>query len=384
VLTSIAALTLLVSTSCTAEPQIVTETVTEIVTEVVTETVTEIVVEEKMSFEEYLEISKKREPWPEPLGEGIKVGWAQNTYIFPFCVLVEESLVQQLKWAGVAEEDIFIVNNNVDPNEAVKNVDILIGKNPDIYVEYQFYANVNEIIAMKFKEAGIPGVSVDIPIPGTPYVCVNNWVASWNMGQFAADALDEKWGSADEVDLFILCAIPDAGDELMKRTLGAKEVFMQRYGPEIEDKIVIANTYGAIDVAKEEISRVLAAHPEAENFVVTHQNGENSIGGRQAFEEAGIDRDNYIATCMGDGLQGLGLVQDGTVDMASNCFPETYGDFIVPAIFGVLTNVLVPSFVEVPSVLVDKNNVDEIYIEMEKALNGEINPYEVIDKYLEF
>ena len=288
-LSSIAAIVLLVSSSCAAEPQVITETVTEVVTEVVTETVTEVVVEEKMSFEDYLEIAKKREPWPEKLGEGIKVGWAQNTYIFPFCVLVEESLVQQLKWSGVAEEDIFIVNNNVDPNEAVKNVDILIGKNPDIYVEYQFYANVNEIIAMKFKEAGIPGVSVDIPIPGTPYVCVNNWVASWNMGQFAADALEEKWGSADEVDLFILCAIPDAGDELMKRTLGAKEVFVQRYGPEIEDKIVIANTYGAIDVAKEEISRVLAAHPEAKNFVVTHQNGENSIGGRQAFEEAGID-----------------------------------------------------------------------------------------------
>ena len=55
---------------------------------------------------------------------------------------------------------------------------------------------------MKFKEAGIPLVAMDTPIPGAPYVCINNWYAYWMMGKFALEKMKEKWGSPDKVDLF--------------------------------------------------------------------------------------------------------------------------------------------------------------------------------------
>jgi ribose transport system substrate-binding protein len=338
-------------------------------------------VAERLSFDNYLEMAKQRKPWAKPLAESYEVGWAQNNTFLPFCVFVEESLVQQLKWAGTKAENIFTVNNNADPKTALENVDILMSKNPNIVVEYQFYANVNEIIAMRFGEANIPLIAVDIPIPGAPYVCINNWVSSWKMGEYIVQHLNDKFSSIDDVDLIILCAIPDAGDELMKRTTGAKEVLVRTYGEKINDKIVIANTFGAIDVAKEEISRILAAHPNAKKFLITHQNGENSIGGRAAFEEAGIPRDNYISVCIGDGIQGIELVMDGTDDYATNCFPQTYGDYIVPAILGIMNDVNVPPFIEIPSIAVTKENAAQIHSEAKAALEGQGNIYEVIDRY---
>lgn len=168
----------------------------------------------------------------------------------------------------------------------------------------------------------------------------------------------------------------------MKRTYGAQEALVQRYGADVMKKVEIPNTFGSIDKSKEEISRILAAHPEAKNIVITHQNGENSIGGRQAFEEANIPRENYISTCIADNIQGLEIVKDGTVDVAYVCFPQVYGDYMIAAMYGVLNGVLVPTSIIVPSVTATVDNVDTIISEMTKALKGEGNPNDVIAKYM--
>jgi len=339
---------------------------------------------EKLNFEQLLEIAKKRAVWPEALGADLKVGWAQNNTFLPFCVTLEEGFIQQLKWSGVKAENIFSVNNEADPKKALENGDILISKKPDIIVSYQFYANINEILAKKYKEAGIPvGAAVDIPMTGAPTVGIDNFGGSYAMGEFVADKLEEKWGSIDNVDLIILCSIQDAGPELMKRTYGAQEALTQRYGADaLKGKIEIPNTFGSIDKAKEEISRILAAHPEAKNIVITHQNTENSIGGRQAFEEANIPRENYISTCIGDNIQGLEVVKDGTVEMGFIDFPQVYGDYMIASMYGVLNGVLVPSSIIVPAVTATIDNVDAIISEMNKALGGEGNPNDVIEKYI--
>jgi len=338
----------------------------------------------ELTFEELLEIAKKRSEWLDKPGADLKVGWAQNNTFLPFCVTLEEGFIQQLKWSGVKEENIFIVNNEADPKKALENADILISKNPDVIVSYQFYANINEILSKKYKEAGIPvGAAVDIPLPGAPTVGIDNFGGSYQMGEFVADKLEEKWVSIDNVDLIILCSIPDAGPELMKRTYGAQEALTQRYSAEkLEGKVEIPNTFGSIDRAKEEISRILAAHPEAKNIVITHQNTENSIGGRQAFEEANIPRENYISTCIGDNFQGLEVVKDGTVEMGFIDFPQVYGDYMIASMYGVLNGVLVPSSIIVPAVTATIDNVDQIIDELTKAFNGEGNPNDIIAKYV--
>lgn len=314
------------------------------------------------SFDDYLKIAAEHKEWPNSPGKAYKIAWANAYLVAPFAVQVGDSIIQQLKWAGVNSENITVLDNQLDPTIGSDNADKVLNQKPDLFIDYQFYADISNMIALKFEQAKIPLIAVDIPIMGAPFVAINNFEEAYKMGNFLADSAEKKWGSIDKVDLIIIGSIPGAGDVLLQRSEGAKKAFVDRYGSEILDKIKIINTSGVTDTANKACSELLVGYPEAKTLLIANTNIESTLGCKAAIEAIGIiKREDIFYAAIGENSSTEKLIRDGIIDMILAQYPEEYGDYVVPAAIAMLENKAVPALIKLPTDMVTKENVDKFY-----------------------
>ena len=89
-------------------------------------------------------------------GKGKKIAFSNIVNGSPFCDLVEESVIRQALLAGFAKDDIIVLNNQYDAVIGLKNADIILAQQPDVFIEFQFDERANNVISRKFTKAGIP------------------------------------------------------------------------------------------------------------------------------------------------------------------------------------------------------------------------------------
>jgi len=208
--------TLTILPACTkAEPEVVVETVTETVTETVVETVEE---EAGYAFyEEMRESAIANQEYPGAPATGHTLAFTNIMGGIPFCESVWQNVQDHWVLAGGDPADIFYADNQYDATIGLKNADIMLAKNPDVLINFQFDSKVNSIISTKFTQAGIPIIAVDVPTPNAPFMGVNNFYVSYLGGEYAVEAV-EAMGGIDTIDAIILMQFPAGGDVLMLRS----------------------------------------------------------------------------------------------------------------------------------------------------------------------
>ena len=122
-------------------------------------------------------------------GKGKKIAFSNIVNGSPFCDLVEESVIRQAMAAGFAKKDIIILNNQYDAVIGLKNADIILAQQPDVFIEFQFDERANNVISRKFAKAGIPIIAIDVPVPGSPFMGADNFGAAWLGGEVMAKKL---------------------------------------------------------------------------------------------------------------------------------------------------------------------------------------------------
>jgi len=286
---------------------------------------------EDLDFEDFMEMANNRE-YPGKPGEDKTIGFANLVTGNPFVEAVQNGFVEEAKLAGFAEENIYILDNRRDSTVGLKNADIMLSKNPDVFVEFQIDSKVNNIISKKFKDAGIPLIAVDIPIPGAPFIGVDNWGVSVMNGEYAIKLVEEQWGGIDNVDLILVFQDPQAGEVTMLRTEGFAQAFRDKYGEKAEEKIVYEpGGVGQADAAQKVCLNLLAAYPDAEKIVFTCLNGPATVGIISAFETLGrFNPDNIIHISNGGDASERELLRAGKTDGCIAYFPEFYGRKIIP------------------------------------------------------
>ena len=315
-------------------------------------------------FKAYMEMAENGEYIGSP-GEGKSIGFCNHVAGNPFPDAVEKGFREQALLAGFAEEDIFILDNRRDAIVALENADIMLAKSPDVFIEFQIDAKANNIISRKFREAGIPMIAIDIPVPGAPFIGVENWAVSTMNGEAAIKLVEEKWGGIDAVDKIFIFQDPQAGEVVMLRTEGFAQAFRDKYGEEVEEKIVYEPSgTGTADVAAAAALNLLAAYPDAEKVVFTCLNTPATTGIISAFETAGrYNSDNIIHFANGGDAPAIELLRSGKINGCIGFFPELYGKKMIPVALTLLDGALVPPFVYVNLNLITMENVDDFYPE---------------------
>lgn len=310
------------------------------------------------------EYAKKGEPYPDSPAEGHTLGFANIMAGIPFCVNVENSIKEQWELAGGAPEDLYILDNQYNSTIGLQNSDIMLAKHPDVFIEFQADSKVNNIVAQKFSAAGIPIIAVDVPVPGAPFMGVNNWQAAVMAGEHAIKLVEEQWGGIDKVDNIILMQMPAGGEVTMLRSEGFYQAFVDKYGADVIDPITIRadGGMGEAEEAAAAMTDVLASIPDAEHCVLTSINEETMQGCISAIQTAGRwDPDKWIIVTQGVDDLGKEQIREGLTDGGIAYFPERYGEYLVPAACAYIKGEPVPAFLYVENVVITKENIDEYY-----------------------
>ncbi len=314
-------------------------------------------------YEMLREYAKKNEPYPDSPAAGHSLAFTNIMGGIPFCENVWKNVQDQWKLAGGDPNKLYYADNQYDATIGLKNADIMLAKNPDVLINFQFDAKVNSIIATKFGQAGIPIIAVDVPTPGAPFMGVNNFFVSYLGGQYAVEQL-EKMGGIDMLDAIVLMQFPAGGEVLMLRSEGFYQAFVDKYGAEKIDPITIRADGGAgeAEQANKAMTDVLSKIPNAEYVAMTSINEQTMSGCIAAIQTAGRwDPEKWLIVTMGCDDVGKQQIRDGLTDGAVAFFPERYGEYLIPAAVALMKGKAVPPFMYVENVVITKDNIDEWY-----------------------
>ena len=353
--------------SCKAEPQVITKTVVETITETVVETVIESA-PEGASFDDYMEMARNREYIDEP-AKLFEVAFANISAEQPFCKDVEDSIISEWALAGGSRDNLLVLDNKRDTTTAIQNADMVLAQNPDLFIQFMNDTVVNEMTSMKYAEAGIPIIAIDIPVPKSVFVGQDNWGLSVRMGQWIIDQLDTVYGGWENVDIVFINTVPRAGTVTYLRYRGFVELLIETFGeeadPESENsKVVVVDSGGTTDSAQPAFQDALSAYPDAENIIAFNNNDQVAAGTIAAAETLGrYDKDKWILVTLGCDSQGRQFIREGKADAGMGFFPDRYGETIIPVALSIMNNVVTPPDIRVISEILTRDNVDEFYPE---------------------
>jgi len=311
-------------------------------------------------YDHYREYAKAGEPYPGSPGKGKKLGFASVFGTQPFCIEVEQNIIKQAQLAGFNEHELIILDNQYDADIGLEIAEAMLAKKPDVFIEHQADVKVNNIIAAKFAEAGIPIIAVDVPVPGSPFMGVNNWQVATMGGKYMAQLIKTKWGGWDAVDLVVLLQNPVGGETTMLRSEGFAVALAEVFGDIVEAKIIRTDGgIGESDQAKAAMDDVLVTYPEARRIAVTSLNEETMSGVIVALQR--WRPDDLIVITLGVDDLGKLQIRKGLSDAGVAFFPEKYGEYLVPAACTLLEGSPIPSHLYIENAIITKENIDQFY-----------------------
>jgi ribose transport system substrate-binding protein len=317
------------------------------------------------AFKKYRAMAESGKPYPGSPLKGKVIGFANLLGTLPFCVSVEDSIRKQLVLAGVDLAKGWIVLDNMyDADTGLKNARIILGRKPDLFVQFQAFPLVNNIVATDFAAAGIPVLAVDVPVPGSTFIGVDNYGVALLCGRTMARVIRERWGGWDRVGAVFLGQLPAAGDVTMLRSEGVANALAEEFGTTAEDPRFIRFDFdgGADEESGAGFRDVLAAHPAPVRIAAAAINEGFMAGMINALQSAGRwnPADKVIVT-MGMDEVGQALLKESLSDAGIAFFPEHYGRYIVPAACAILTGNAVPPYIFVRSEVITAANIDTWY-----------------------
>ncbi|MGH2379620.1 MAG: sugar ABC transporter substrate-binding protein, partial [Candidatus Limnocylindria bacterium] len=290
---------------------------------------------------------------------GRTIAYASFGSQFPFIALVDQSVQDAADEAGV---ELVFLDNAFDADKALTNANLIATRGDvEVVLEFNYYQQSNLVIAEIFRDAGIPVIAVDIPVPGATYYGADNYAAGKLAGAGLVEAANEQWGGT--VDLLMVEKQSGAGQELLQqRTLGiidgAKEAL-----PSLTDGQIIQFEGGAnVDAAAEAVATTLTANPSAENILIGMLGDSSAIAAANVAEDAGRADQVLTAGQGGDdvaleALRGTETSFVGTSDYR----PTKYGDDLLPLACDLLAGEQIPPEVFVEHVFLTRDNIAEFY-----------------------
>ncbi len=279
---------------------------------------------------------------------------------FAYIAVVDESMRQAAEQYGV---NLVYIDNEFSPEKALENAELIAARDDiDLVFEFNYYQQQNYVIADIFREAEIPVIAIDIPIPGAVYYGADNYYG----GKLEGIGLGE-WAAAnwtEPVDLVLVEQQSMAGQQTLEaRTLGIIAGIHQSL-PYLTDEQIV-RFEGGVDVNQlaEAVATELTAHPDAPRVIIGTLGDSNGVAAANVAAEAG--RDVATSGVGGDDV-GIQAIRSGDPErfIGVTLFrPENYGPDLIPLACRMLAGEVIPPEVFISHVFMTRDNIDEYYPE---------------------
>ena len=285
-----------------------------------------------------------------------RLGYAAQGTDYQFSKEVSSGLQRAAAAQGV---ELICVDNRYNAKIAQRNADVLVREKVDLVIEFQTDEHVAPIVALKYREAGIPLIAIEVPHPGATYFGANNYEAGLIGGRHLGRwAKQQRCAEGDEIVLLTL----DRAGSLPRMRLTGMLVGMKELCPTLEHcTVAYLDGDGKLGQSFEIVRRHLRGS-RARRFLIGAINDPSALGALRAMQEAGRAESCVI---MGQNASPEGrmeLRQPGTRLIGSVAyFPEKYGADILTVALDILNRRPVPPAVFVKHQLVTPDNVDHIY-----------------------
>ena len=286
-----------------------------------------------------------------------RIGYGSQSSLLPFTTTVSDSLVVA---ANAANIDLLVLSNGLSPRIALQNADTFVTEKVDLVIDSQINIGVAAQIAVKFSEARIPFIALDIPHPGAIYFGADNYKAGRMAGRHLARWATKNWKSGPEQ--IILLGVDAAGPLLNARLTGVLDGINEVSNFGHNTPTHHYDTKGGQFEATLDIVRRHIRRKKPERALVGAVNDSTALAALQAFREAGLERSCAIA-----GQDGSLAARDEMRRSSSRLlcsvayFPETYGERIIRLALDVLKHKPVAPAIFVQHELLTPQNVDKVY-----------------------
>jgi len=270
----------------------------------------------------------------------LRFGFAVQSAEMPFPIAVSESITAAAAAAGV---ELLILDNQYDPDIAVKNAEEFVAKRVDMVLEYQVEEVVAPRIAHIFKKAEIPLIAIDVPHPNATYFGVDNFEAGYEAGTILAQYAQLKWKG--RVDRVIGLGFSEAGSFVQSRVTGAFDGIRERL------KNIPAECFSQIDgrglreSSRKAMREELADYRVGERILVAAVNDSSALGVLDAAREVGCESNIAIVgqDCIPEALEEMRRGKGSLIGSISHEV-ETYGPRLIQLGIALLRGNIVPPF----------------------------------------
>jgi ribose transport system substrate-binding protein len=257
--------------------------------------------------------------------------------------------------------DVVFYDNHRDGAKALANSADAIRRKVDLYIQYLPDQAVNKEVAEMLRNAGIPVLAVNYPLPGAPLYGADNRAA----GRIAGDALVRFAGGAWSGQPMVAILIGNLSDQangLPERVEGAREPLAKLVTP---SRIVPLDTRGNPAQASALLVKTAAAHPGTRLLVVA-MDDTTALAAKAALESAGRTADGAIVGVGCDRSIHGGTSDRREIDPNNRSsivigsvafFLDRYGHDILPLAIRMLRGEVVPKRTPTRHVLITAANV---------------------------
>jgi len=187
--------------------------------------------------------------------------------------------------------DLVFYENQRDGAKALANAADAIGRRVDLYIQYQREASVNVAVAEKLRNAGIPILAVNYPVPGAPLYAADNRAAGRIAGEALAGFAAGSWRGQPTVGV-LLGHLTDQANRLPERAQAVREA-LTRSLPAI--RITALDTQGNPAQVSPLLAKFMATQP-ATKVLIAAMDDATALAAKSALEAAGRTADAAIVS----------------------------------------------------------------------------------------
>jgi ribose transport system substrate-binding protein len=278
-----------------------------------------------------------------------RIGFANQSERLPFAVEVRKGLERAAQKAGIV--DLVMADNRLNPATALKVAESFLSQNLDLVIEYQIDERMGNRIMSLYHNAGIPVISVDIPMIGATYFGVDNYHAGKMAGKALGEWVRDHWDGC--FDLVISLEEPRAGSLPGARISGQLDGFQSITGPLRDEQHLALNSGNTLEVSEKAMRTALKKYPELHRIAVICFNDDVAIGVLEAARQLGREEDIVIIGQGAEQRMRQELSRPGSRIIGSTAYsPETYGEKLVQLALRILRGEQVPPAVYMEHTLI--------------------------------
>lgn len=287
------------------------------------------------------------------------IGFANLTEDIVFTKLVRESIENAAKEMG--NVTIVLADNKLDGATALSNTENFITQGVDGIIHFQTDEAFGNVIMARARNANIPVMAIDIPMPGAVFFGADNYNAGRLAGEALGKYVNDNWeGSADAM---LVLELPQSGPIPAARMQGMLEGYQDTVTTKLnDDQIIRLDSKNTQEEAFKVVGDSLAGIPDAKKIVAITINDGTALGTIAAAEAAG--RGDQIVV-VGQGADPSGqeemIKENSRYIGATGYFPEKYGFKLLPAMIDILECRPTPPSIYVDHVFITQDNLCEFY-----------------------